>query len=253
MTGAIKALAKRLRPSAPVWDGIYTHRRDVPTHRAQYTGELLDDMVTTTGRALEQWRAGRKPLLWHDCLAVLAGTAAAGQPRLSVIDFGGGPGSAFVQLISSLPSRVAVDCLVVDSEETAARGRQLFAADRRIRFATSLTGAPAQPDIIYLNSVLPYIDDYAQLLGQLAALQPRFILLARLAAGDIPTFATRQLNVPGRVFAYWFHNLAELIGILERSGYDLACDAYGEHQYDVSNFPETHRVGRFRNVLFARR
>jgi putative methyltransferase (TIGR04325 family) len=253
MTGAIRALARRLKPAARVWDGIYPQRRDVPTHRAHYTAELLDDMVATTSRALEQWRAGRKPLLWHDSLAVLAGAATAGQRRLSVIDFGGGPGSAFVQLISSLPSSVRLDCLVVDSEEIAARGRELFATDGRIRFATSLAEAPAQPDIIYLNSVLPYVDDYAQVLGHLAALRPRFILLARLAAGDIPTFATRQLNVPGRVFAYWFHNLPELIGILERSGYDLASDSYGEHHYDVSNFPETHRVGRFRNVLFARR
>jgi putative methyltransferase (TIGR04325 family) len=253
MIGAIRAVARRLKPAAPVWEGIYAHRRDVPTHRAEFTAELLDEMVTTTSRALEQWRAGRKPLLWHECLAVVAGAASAATRRVSVIDFGGGPGSAFVQLISSLPSTVDVDCVVVDSDEIAARGRELFANDGRIRFVTSLTAAPAQPDIIYLNGVLPYIDDYRQVLRQLAALQPRFMLMARLTAGDVPTFASRQLNVPGRVFAYWFHNLPELIEILEGAGYVLACHAYAEHQYDLSNFPATHRVGRLRNVLFARR
>lgn len=252
MTGTIRALAKRLRPPPYVWDGIYAHRRDVPTHRAQYTAELIDEMVTTTGRALDQWRAGRKPTLWHDCLAMVAGAASAGRQRLSVVDFGGGAGTAFVQLISSLPSSLELECVVVDVEEVAARGRRLFSGDSRIRFVTSLAEAPVRPDIVYLNSVLPYLDDYPEVLGQLAALQPRFILLARLAAGNIPTFASRQLNVPGRVFAYWFHNLDELIGILQRSGYALASHSYGEHEYDLSNFPETHRVGRFRNVLFAR-
>jgi putative methyltransferase (TIGR04325 family) len=252
MTGAIRALAKRLKPAAYVWDGIYAHRRDVPVHRADYTGELIDEMVTTTSRALEQWRAGQKPVLWHECLAVVAGAASAGQHRLSVVDFGGGAGSAFVQLISSLPSSIDLECVVVDSEEIAARGRSLFGNDRRIRFVTALADAPSRPDIIYLNAVLPYIDDYSRLLGQLAALQPRFILLARLAAGSNPTFASRQRNLPGRVFAYWLHNLDELIEILKRSGYALASNSFSEHQYDMSNFPETHRVERFRNVLFAR-
>ena len=253
MTGTIKALAKRLRPASYVWEGVYTHRRDVPTHRAEYTGELIDEMVATTTRALEQWRAGHKPVLWHDALALIAGAASAGQRRLSVVDFGGGPGSAYVQLISSLPQSTEIDCTVVDSEEIVARGRALFEGDRRIRFVTSLTDAPRQPDIVYLNSVLPYIDDYAQVLERLAALQPRFMFLARLAAGANPTFASRQLNLPGRVFAYWFHNLDELIGILDRCGYAAVSHSYSEHHYDLSNFPETHRTGRFRNVLFARR
>ena len=252
MTGAIKALAKRLKPKAYVWDGVYAHRRDVPTHRDQYTGELIDEMMTATSRALEQWQAGQKPVLWHECLAVVAGAASAGRKRLTVVDFGGGAGSAFVQLISSLPSKMDLECVVVDSHEMGDRGRSLFGNDRRIRFVTSLAEAPAQPDIVYVNGVLPYIDDYDQLLGEMAALQPRFILLARLAAGSNPTFASRQLNLPGRVFAYWFHNLDELIGILQRRGYTLVSNSYSEHQYDVSNFPDTHRVARFRNVLFAR-
>lgn len=251
MIAAIRAVAKRLKPPTHVWDGIYAHRRDVPTHRDQYTGELIDEMVSTTRAALEQWRSGQKPQLWHECLAVLAGAASAGRQRLCVVDFGGGAGSAFVQLISSLSPRVELDCVVVDSAEMAVTGRRVFGDDRRIRFVTSLSEAPARPDIVYLNGVLPYIDDYAQLLAQVAALQPRFILLARLAAGNIPTFASRQLNLPGRVFAYWFHNLDELTGILQRSGYALASHSYSEHAYDLSNFPETHRVGRFRNVLFA--
>jgi len=69
----------------------------------------------------------------------------------------------------------------------------------------------------------------------------------------VPTFASRQLNLPGRVFPYWFLNLGEVIQIMTGAGYRLASDGYGEHHYDVSNFPETHRVGRFRTVLFARR
>ena len=253
MTGAITALARRLKPRTFVWDGVYAHRREVPIHRAEFTEELIDEMITTASGALAQWRSGLKPVLWHECLAVVAGALSGGRQRLSVVDFGGGIGSAFVQLISSLPPGVELDYVVVDSEEMAVKGRELFGADPRIRFVTSPAEAPRQADIMYLNGVLPYIDDYEHLLGQLAVRQPRFILLARLAAGNVPTFASRQLNVPGRVFAYWFHNLDELIAILERGGYTLASHSYSEQQYDLSNFPETHRIGRFRNVLFARR
>ena len=61
------------------------------------------------------------------------------------------------------------------------------------------------------------------------------------------------MNLPGRVFPYWFLNLGEVIQIMTGAGYRLASDGHGEHHYDVSNFPETHRVGRLRTVLFARR
>ena len=119
-------------------------------------------------------------------------------------------------------------------------------------FDTSLDGARAAPDIVYANSVLPYIEDYAALLKKLAGLGARYLLVARLAGGSYPTYATRQLNLKGQVLPYWFHNTEEIKGILRSSGYALAYEGLTGPEYDQRNFPASHRVGRMRNLLFRR-
>ena len=259
----MKALIKRLLPPilldvargsrGPqyVWDGVYPHLKDVPTHRADYGGELTDEMVATTTAALAQWNNGTKPYLWHEPFALAAGALAAPSSSIRVIDFGGGAGSGYVQLISSLPRTTSIDYLVVDSAEMCEAGRAIFAGDSRIRFAETLPDA-GSVDLIYVNGVFPYIEDYRATLVQLAGLGAAEIFLARLAAGSNPTFASRQLNLPGRVFAYWFLSLDEVHQTLAQAGYRLACDSFVDRAYDQSNLPATHRAERFRNVLYTR-
>jgi hypothetical protein len=86
----------------------------------------------------------------------------------------------------------------------------------------------------------------------LAALRAPWLVLARTAAGDIPTFATRQLNLPGQVIPYWFVNRNEIIDLLRGEGYQLALEGLADREYDQSNFPPAYRIGRMRNLLFAR-
>ena len=82
-----------------------------------------------------------------------------------------------------------------------AAGRQLFPDDKRIQFHTSFPCLDDAFDVCYVSSVLPYVDDYRGLLLQLASAAPQFILLRELAAGDIPTFATKQMNLPDKILA----------------------------------------------------
>lgn len=242
------------RPAPPpVWSGVYPRLSDVPAHRAEFGDDLIGEMVTTVAAALAALRAGQKPHLWHESLALLAGAVASASQRVSVVDFGGGAGSGFAQLLASLPPSVTLAYEVVDSEAMCTAGRKLFADDRRIRFSTTLPPRGSAIDVVYANSVLQYIEDYPRALQQLAAVGAPYVFLGRLAAGRGPTFATRQLNVPGRVFPYWFLNLDEVIAVMAQHGYQLACDSLVDHVYDQTNLPESHRAERFRNVLFARR
>jgi putative methyltransferase (TIGR04325 family) len=259
----VKALLKRLLPPIVldaarasrgpqyIWDGVYPHLKDVPTDRADYGGELTDEMVSTTTAALAQWRQGTKPYLWHEPFALVAGALAAASGSIRVVDFGGGTGSGYVQLMSSLPRTTNIDYLVVDSAGMCESGRAIFAGDPHIRFADTLPAA-GSVDLVYVNSALPYIEDYRDILNQLAGLGAAQVFLARLAAGSNPAFASRQLNLPGRVFAYWFLNLDEVHQILAQAGYRMACDSFVDRVYDQSNLPATHRAERFRNVLYSR-
>lgn len=233
-----------------IWRGVYPTLRDVPMSRAEFGTELIDEMASKTAAALATIAEGGTPLLWHQSFALVAGAMASRLGRLRVLDFGGATGSGYVQLLSSLPRGVRIDYLVVDSPEMCRAGCRLFDSDPQIRFADSLPAA-GSVDLVYANAVLPYIDDYAGTLRELASLGAEQIFLARLAAGSGPTFASCQVNVPGRVFPYWFLNFKEVTALLAAEGYRLACDSFVDRVYDQRNLPATHRVERFRDVLFA--
>ena len=95
-------------------------------------------------------------------------------------------------------------------------------------------------------------DDYRALLKQLCAYEPQYVLFVRLSAGNIPSFVTRQVNVPGISSAYRFINAGELVEAMEQSGYTRTFASSGEELYDQSNFPEKYRMGYTCNLLFTK-
>jgi putative methyltransferase (TIGR04325 family) len=235
------------------WQGIYAHRRDVPSDNASYDDEIeVRKHYDWTRAALDLVHAGKQPILWHDTLAVVAAIISSRNNAVSVLDFGGAVGSGYVQLLGSLPKNAAIQYHVVDLPKMCAAGHQLFAGDPRITFHTCLPSLDDALDIVYASSVLQYVDDYGGLLRQLGSAQATFILLGQLAAGDIPTFATKQMNLVEKILAYWFLNRDEVGDSLAEAGYELVYDGLGDQVYDQSNFPDTHRIGRMRNMLFRR-
>jgi putative methyltransferase (TIGR04325 family) len=265
MTPKLRQLAKRCLPPSLVrwlrgrppyvWDGIYARFEDIPEAWSHYDdASRVHQMRTQAAELLRNIRAGQRVGLWHEALGMLASTvaAAAAGRGVRVLDFGGGVGTGFLHLLQSLPRDAALQYAIVELEHMAAAGREVFRTEPRISFLDAIPDTGARFDIVYLNGVLPYVDDYRALLTRLCGLQSTYILLARLAAGAFPTFVTRQLNFPGQVLPYRFISFPELVALLHDNGYRLAFDGVGDTEYDQSNFPATHRVGRMRNALFAR-
>jgi putative methyltransferase (TIGR04325 family) len=241
-----------------VWEGIYAHRRDVPTQNNSYDDAVeVRKQYDWTRAGLDLVNAGKLADLRHELLAVVAAIATARAGAVSILDFGGAVGSGYVQLMATLPMNAAIQYCVVDLPNMCAAGRGLFAGDPRITFQTRLPTLDDRLDedrldIVYASSVLQYIDDYCELLQQLASARAAFILLGQLAAGDIPTFATKQMNLGKKIMAYWFLNRDEVVGAFAAAGYKLVYEGLSDLEYDQSNFPETHRIGRMRNLLFRR-
>jgi len=236
-----------------VWEGIYPDRRSIATLNDRYDDDIqVKKHSAWTENALDALRRGERPVLWHDTLAIVAAIVGASEGKVRVLDFGGGVGSGYVHLLASLCNNAAIDYHVVELSAMCAEGRRLFSNDKRITFHDSLSKFNGQPDIVYVNSVLQYIDDYGELLRRLAALNARFVLLARSAVGNFPTFATKQLNLQSKILAYWFLNRDEIVGQLKAWGYTSIYEGLDEQEFDQSNFPETHRIGRMRDLLFCR-
>ena len=94
----------------------------------------------------------------------------------------------------------------------------------------------------------PFFDD--KLINHMACDTEATLTLCR--AGEGPTFVAEQINVPGQVLPHWFINAGEISAILAGEGYRLVCDELTARVFDQSAFPESHRVERFRDMLFVR-
>ena len=243
---------RSLRTSKPIWSGIYGHRRDVPSENSNYDFEgRVAEMARQAESMLKRLSEGGNPGGWHETLLLVAASVAGGSGPITIVDFGGGMGTGYLQLRAALPRTVAIDYHVVDLPAMTAAAVKVFDSVGEVHFHTSLEQAPMRPTILYVNSVLQYIDDYAAQLRALAARRAPRLLLARTAVGPFPTFASQQLNLPNQKLAYWFLNQDEVAGILADCGYQAVFQSLCDIEYDQGDFPPAYRIGRMRNILFS--
>jgi putative methyltransferase (TIGR04325 family) len=247
----------RGRPPVPapcfIWEGIYAHLRDVPSHLG--TWDFADrgkDCVEEVHAFHASMAAGILNVDQNDAMELLASTVAAERGEVRVLDFGGGVGMAFLKLTATLRVAARVRYSVVDLEGMCEAGRSLFKGDDRIDFHTSIPPLAGQLDIVYSSSALQYVDDYPGTLRKLAALHAKHVLLTFLPAGPFKTYAARQLNMEGQVIPHWFLNVGEVVDLVCSGGYTSVYDGRYGPDYDQSNYPESHRLGRHRELLFVR-
>jgi len=241
-----------------IWKGIYQHYRDVPTTGLGYNSErLAEDTFTYTKHVLalaERYRTiPIEAVGEHALLPLVVALIRKNSVPVRILDFGGGMGIAYIHLRSSVVGDGdAVDYHIVENAVVCKLGARLFGGERCIHFHSALTPELSGLDIVYMSSAIQYIEDYAGLLKRLCAYQPQYFLFVKLSAGDIPTYATAQMNLPGTTVPYWFVSVNEIIQILSAEGYILAFKSALEREYNQDNFPPSHRLGRACNLLFVR-
>jgi putative methyltransferase (TIGR04325 family) len=241
------------RTTRYTWQGIYSNRSDVPGSTDRYDDEIeVNKHLSWTRPAFDAVRSGSLPPPEHQMLTLIAAMAGAKSGSVRVIDLGGAVGAGYVQLLGALPTTIAIEYHVVDLEKMCSEGKRLFSDDPRIQFHKVIPQSIESLDIVYANSVLQYIDHYEETLAQITSLGAEFVLLGDLPVGNIPTYATKQLNLVGKVLAYWFFNRDEIVDTLAQRGYSLIYEGLEEPEFDQENFPQSHRIGRMRNLLFRR-
>ena len=248
------------RSRAPfIWEGIYDQYRDVPSEGAGFESEeWISRTRQHTASALESLslQANGVPCdipSYHSLSSLTIALLRQHREQLRVLDFGGGMGLAFANLLRTLgegPPKPPIDYLVIDNERICQEGARLFAQIRSVQFRSTLPPDLGNVDIILLGSVLQFVEDYKGVLKRLAALKAPYWLFTFVPTGDIPTFASGQKNVKGSTIPVWFFNFDELREIMRLLGYQLIYKAPMDRQFDMRNFPASHRLSQQCNLLF---
>jgi putative methyltransferase (TIGR04325 family) len=247
-----------------IWEGIYDSFADVPATGAGFLGEkwaansrlkildLLDRAkIDAFIPSVTAYNASLLPLV------VAMASAETGHAR--VLDFGGGLGFSYVPVISSMAEGQAVDFHIVEVEQICRMGSQIFADHRRIQFHSSLPKDIGAVSVVHLSTSLQYIEDWRDLLGELAKYSPQYFLLDNLQAGDIRTYASAQ-NYYGSRIPCWFFNVREVVDAMSGRGFDLLFRSTYEatilgqpQELPQPNFPEEYRLGHACSLLFRRK
>ena len=249
----VKGVARWANKQPFIWDGIYERFDEVPVIGQGFASEAwLSDMERYTRSAVAAIGNGSVGIpenvpQYH---ALLASLVASCDRPVRILDFGGGMGVGFANVRRCTFDGLAPDYLVVDNDESCARGRRLLKDYPCVRFATELPEDSV--DIMVLSGVLQFVENYEELIANLARLRPAIWLFTFLPAGDIPTFVSAQRNVPGSILPVWFFNLRQLVTKFESLGYKLVFKSAMDRVFDMSNFPTTHQLHRQCNLLFRR-
>src|SRR5262249_53032682 len=161
-------LGKDERTPERIWDGVFPHYRDVPSRGAGYQGErlavesvaLARQFIEATARSPNVVLAPTVPE--QSQLPLLALLVALRQGGVRILDFGGGAGIHYLQILRAFAVQdKTVDYHIVETPLLCGMAEILFKGDAQIRFHRDLPHDPERFDIVHACSVLQYIEDYA--------------------------------------------------------------------------------------------
>lgn len=254
----VKVVARWANKEPFIWNGVYENFGDVPTVGQGFASDAwLGDMERYTRSAITALESDRDGIpanvpQYHALFSLLVASTQVTDRPVRVLDFGGGMGIGFANVRRCIGANMPLEYLVVDNRESCERGRDLLRDFSSVQFMSELPRYVESVDLMVLSGVLQFVEEYEKLLSDLSAYKPSHWLFGFLPAGEIPTFASGQLNVPGSVLPVWFFNVNELVQKIEALGYQLIFKSALDRVFDMSNFPLTHQLPRQCNLLFRR-
>ena len=166
---------------------------------------------------------------------------------ISILDYGGGIGLTYFSLLASTDK--TIDYNVVELPSICKSGKELA-----INFYEDIP--EIKVDIVYIRTALQYSQDWKKTLSDLIKCNPKYIVLAHLSAGNIPTYLTLQMW-GDYLIPYWFINKEELddciLGmnykkISDCMSYDMTED-YGWKTY--KDFPKSLRLEQLVDIMYV--
>jgi putative methyltransferase (TIGR04325 family) len=176
---------------------------------------------------------------------------------LKILDFGGGLGIGYMALIESITTfKENISYTIVEVPEVCELSKKLYNKGE----VSYLSKLPSEGsfDLVHSASALQYIESWKEILNKFTDLNPKYILLSDVFAGNVPTYVTIQNYYDSKI-KHWFFNFDEYIEVLNKLGYKLIMKSYVtskrngvEDFLPMDNFPKEYRLEQTLHLLFER-
>lgn len=239
-----------------IWEGIYTSFNEVAISQDSFNEDiwiqLLLESLTTTISSL----SSNQPIPGvntdeKNLLPFLISMEHGNNKRpVSIIDFGGGLGIDFLIAQKKVGRGVIEKYYIIEKAQVNQLGTEIYKNEDIVTFGQEVPCV--KYDIIYMDSSLQYVENWQDLICTLAKCQPDYFLFVRTPVGDIPTYVSAQVNMPGMTMPYKFFNFSQFTAVMSSFGYDLIFSSNSDRKYEQNNFPPAYRLGNARSMLFMR-
>lgn len=238
------------------WEGVYTSAVEVPLKKPGFESNIIEERNYAYAKSLLE--RNNLAFIPHESsgddtlLPLIVSLLSKSNDDFNILDFGGGPGLSLYHLSKCLVKKISIRYTIVETKKMCEFSRELFKNNPDIEYVDAVPESIPNLKIVYISSVLQYIEDYKNLLRKLTNLNPAYVFLAKTSCGEFDTYVSKQLNESGCELSYRFLNIHEIIEIMNEFGYKLIFKSSHGNTYDQRNFPEKLRMNKASNLLFEK-
>ncbi|MDP2364242.1 MAG: methyltransferase, TIGR04325 family, partial [Ignavibacteria bacterium] len=190
-------------------------------------------------------------------IPLVVGMLLATREKLSVLDFGGGMGLQYLEVIAKVPvAKERLDYYIMDGNASIQNRPDELNQFNKLKFISNIEDLKEPIDIIHIGSTLQYVNDWKFLIFDLKTkYQPMYFVFSDLLAGDVPTFVSHQIFYEKRIPVHML-NIDEFISFMKSLGFDNSYQSLFQSNIlgreTLSNFelPENKRIRKTINIIF---
>jgi putative methyltransferase (TIGR04325 family) len=239
---------RRPKQTTEIWRGVYTRFDDVPRTGSGFAGDVWKSELDAQLRSVMNGDWSDDVVLEHEALLIVLRMLTA---ERHVVDFGGGFGATYFYLRQVVPE-IPIRYDVIEVPDVVSAARKVV-SPAMVTFADQPSAQHRGGDVLFVKSVLQYVEDFRSVARSLFDLGAAYVLCEKFSGVECDSYVSAQVNVRGSSIPYWFISTRELIDLADHAGYACVLRRRLMRHYDQSNFPERLRMGQASTFLFRRR
>jgi len=240
-----------------LWEGVYNSFAEAGGDLDAFDSDIwIDKQKSRILNALNAYHT-QSTVSKDYPLSLVVAMALAQKDQLHVLDFGGGMGLQYLEMIAQVPeSQNRVECYVVDGQASTDNRPAELSQFSKLHFLQDFNDLNSAVDIVHIGSTLQYIEDWKRLLQSLVdQFTPKYFVFSDLLAGDIPTFVSHQIFYNKKIPMMMF-SLNEFMEVLGKLFFkpiyktNFQASILGRNELPNHSLPEKYRIKYTFNCIF---
>jgi putative methyltransferase (TIGR04325 family) len=252
--------------SFQIWENVYFDFVTANKHKEGlgFSGKkYLERSLLAATESMKALKTKKEIPFFHkqrniDLIIIVSMMLSRRTKKLRILDFGGGFGIAYMNLIENIPNVVNhIEYTVVDNFEVCKQAKILFDRESSITFLESLPKKDVF-DLVYSSSCVQYIENWKEVLRELSTFNADHIYFSDFFCSLSKSFVTLQNYYESKI-PHWFFNLDEFKRELEKNKYGLNfriptnLERLGQKNLmSLANFPPGLITSQTYNLLFSK-